>query len=157
MLHVPKVVELTAARKDLFLVLAYLGQKSFEIRNRIQCYLQKNAQVFILKVAFQSKNRLSTLFSFNDKINKVLHSNLVYKVKCNICNDIYYGKAKLHFKIRTCEYLGITPLNGKKVKSTKESAVFDLFSIRVITLVLIILKPLSESLMNLDSSSESRF
>ena len=55
----------------------------------------------------------------------MLHSNLVYKFKCNICNDIYYGKTKRHFKVRACEHLGITPLTGKKVKISKESAVFD--------------------------------
>ena len=54
----------------------------------------------------------------------MLHSNLVHKFKCNICNDIYYGKTKRHFNVRACEHLGITPLTGKKVKSPKESAVF---------------------------------
>ena len=53
------------------------------------------------------------------------HSNLVCKFKCNISNDICYGKTKQHFKVRACEHLGITPLTGKKVKSPKESAVFD--------------------------------
>ena len=53
----------------------------------------------------------------------MLHSNL-FKFKCNICSDIYYGKTKRHFKVRACEHLRITPLIGKKVKSPKESAVF---------------------------------
>ena len=51
----------------------------------------------------------------------MLHSSLLYKFKCNICN----GKTKHHFRVRTCQHLGITPLTGKKVKSLKESAVFD--------------------------------
>ena len=55
----------------------------------------------------------------------MLHSNLVYKFKCNICNDIYYGKTKHHFEVRACEHLGITPLSGKKVRRPKGSAVFD--------------------------------
>ena len=55
----------------------------------------------------------------------MLYSNLVYKFKYNICNDIYYGKTKRHFKVRACEHLGITPLTEKKVKSPNESAVFD--------------------------------
>ena len=49
-LYVSKVIELTAAKKELILVLPYLGQQSFEIRNAIQCYLKKNAPVFNLKV-----------------------------------------------------------------------------------------------------------
>ena len=55
----------------------------------------------------------------------MLHSNLVYKIKCNICNDIYNGKTKHHFKFGACEHLGITPLTGKKIKSPKEIAVFN--------------------------------
>ena len=52
-LHVPKVVKLTAAKEELIIVLPYLGQQSFEIRNRIQGCLKKNAPVFNLKVVFQ--------------------------------------------------------------------------------------------------------
>ena len=105
--------------------MSYLRQQSFEIGNRIQCYLKKNAPLFNLKVVLQSRRRLSTLFTFKDKIKKVLHSNLVYKFKCSICNDIYYGKTKRHFIVRGCEHLGITPLTKKKVKIPKESAVFN--------------------------------
>ena len=114
---------LTAARKELILVLPYFGQQLLEIRNRIQCCVKENGPVFNLKVVFQSKNNL--LFTFKDKINKMLHSNLVYKLKWNICNYIYYGKSKHHFKVRACEHLGITPLTGKKVKSSKDRAVSD--------------------------------
>ena len=51
----------------------------------------------------------------------MLHSNLVYKFKCNICNDIYYGKTKYHFKVRACEHFTFH-ITRKKVKSP---AVFD--------------------------------
>ena len=107
-LYVPKIVELTGAIKEL--ILPYYGQQSFEIRNRIQCYLKKNAPVLNLKVVFQSKKEkktLSTLFAFKDKINKILHSSPVSKFKCKICNDIYYGKTKRYFKVRACERLRI--------------------------------------------------
>ena len=42
----PKLVEITTVKKELILVLPYLGQQSFEIRNKIQCCLKKNAPVF---------------------------------------------------------------------------------------------------------------
>ena len=98
-LHVANVVELTATKKELILVLPYLGQQPFGIQSRPQCCLTKNAPVFNLKVVFQSRKRFSTLFTFKDKINKMLHSNLVYKFQCNISNDTYYGKTKCHFKV----------------------------------------------------------
>ena len=54
--HVPKVVELTVAKKELVLVLPYLGQQSFEIRNRIQCFLKKNAPILNLKFFSQEND-----------------------------------------------------------------------------------------------------
>ena len=114
-------------------------------------HLKKNAPVFNLKVLFQSRKCLSTLFIFKDKINKMLQSNLVHKFNCNICNDIYYGKTKHHFKVRACEHLGITPLTGKKAKRLKKIQYLIVFSLRVI------LNPLSKSLKKLDSSAERRF
>ena len=155
-LYVPKVVELTAAKTELILVLSYLGQQSFKIRNGMQCCLKKNAPVSNLKVVFHSRKRLSTVFTFKDKINKMLHSNLVYKFKCNICSDISNGKTKRHFNVRDCEQLGITSLTGKKVKRPKDSAVFD-HIVQTGLQVLIILKPLSKGVINLDSSLESHF
>ena len=90
----------------------------------------------------------------------MLHSNLfylVYKFKCNICNDIYYRKTKRHFNVRVCEHLGITPLTVKKVKSPKESAVFDHnfhagYNVSFDDSETLV----RQSLMNVDSS-ESRF
>ena len=55
----------------------------------------------------------------------MLHSKLVYTFKFNICNDVYHRNVVCRFKVRACEHLGITPFTGKKVKSPKESVVFD--------------------------------
>ena len=55
----------------------------------------------------------------------MLHFILVYKFKCNICNNILYGKTKGHFKVKACYHLAITTLTGKKVKISNKSAVFD--------------------------------
>ena len=45
----------------------------------------------------------------------MLFSGLLYK--CGGCNVTYYGKTKLCFKVWICEYLGISHLTGKKVKT----------------------------------------
>ena len=89
-----------------------------KIRNRIQSCLKKNARVFNLKVAFQSTNNFPRYLLSQIKSTKC-------SSEYNICDDIYYGKTKCHFKLRACEHLGITPLTGKKGKSPKESAVFN--------------------------------
>ena len=88
--------------------------------------LEEKRSSFQLEGSFFSQGKqFSKLFTCKDKINKLLHSNLVYKFQRNICNDIYYGKTKHHFKVRAYEHLGTMSLTGKKVKIPKESAVFD--------------------------------
>ena len=72
-----------------------------------------------------AKKKLFTLFTFEGKINKMSHDNLVYKFTCNIYSGIFYGKSKRHFKVRAFKHLVITPLTGKKVKGPQESAAFD--------------------------------
>ena len=65
------------------------------------------------------------LFTFKDKINKMLHSNPDYNFNCNICNEIYCGKTNCHFKVRDSEHLEMTSLTENKSKSPEESAQFD--------------------------------
>lgn len=137
-LHVPKVVEMASSKKELILVLQYLGQFLFEIRNRIQCSLRKNASNFNLKVVFHSKNELPRLFTLKDKISKVFHFDLTYKFKCNIYDNIH-GKTICYIEAKVCEYLGINWEKGKKTQ--KKELFFTAFYILVITLDLMILKP----------------
>ena len=43
---------------------------------------------------------------------------------CSCCSTTYYGQTQRHFFVRASEHLGITPLTGKFVKTTKKSAIF---------------------------------
>ena len=54
----------------------------------------------------------------------MLHSNLVYKFKRNICNDIYYGKTKHHLNVKAYEDR-YQSLNYEEGKKPKRKAVFD--------------------------------
>ena len=70
-----------ASKKELILVLPYLGKLSFEILKRIQCCLEKNALIFNLKVVFSIKNDFLLYLTFKDKNSKVFHSDIVYAFK----------------------------------------------------------------------------
>ena len=51
---------------------------------------------------------------------------LVYDFKCNSCNAEYIGKTKRHYRTRTSEHIGVSPLTGKCVKNNSQtSAVHD--------------------------------
>ena len=51
-----------------------------------------------------------------------MNSKVIYKFKCNICNDVYIGETKPHFLVREYEHLVKSILTDKKLKHTKKGA-----------------------------------
>ena len=69
---------------------------------------------------------MENYFNFKDKIKRELHSLLVYNFKCNSCNAEYIGKTKRHYRTRTSEHIGVSPLTGKCfISNSQTSAVHD--------------------------------
>ena len=52
-------------------------------------------------------------------------SGVVYKYTRSRCNSIYNGETDRHFKVRSGEHIGISPLTFMKTKPSKESAIRD--------------------------------
>ena len=114
-----KVVVTTVPKKDLMIILPYLGKLSLQIRTRINGAMKNKLPHSNFRIVFQSKCKLINFFTFKDKIPIFLRSGIVYKFKCGGCNANYYGKTKCHFKVRMCEHLGVSALTGKRVKWDK--------------------------------------
>ena len=118
-----KIVASTVPKKDLMIVLPYLGKLLLQICTRINCVMKNKPRHCNFRIVFQSKCKLINFFTFKDKIPIFLHSGIVYKFKCGGCNDTNYGKTKRHFKVRMCEHLGVSVLTGKRVKGDNNSAI----------------------------------
>ena len=123
-LYVTKAIQVTINKKQLLIVLPFLGVQSFLVRKRLQSCIKNHLPYCSLRITFQSKTSLSSLFHFKD-ILKETSSHLVYKFKCSCCNATYYGESERHFFVRASEHLGVSPLTGKRVKIPKKSAIFD--------------------------------
>ena len=65
---------------------------------------------------------MKNYFNFKDKIKRELRSLLVYNFKCNSCNAEYIGKTKRHYRTRTLEHIGVSPLTGKCVKNNSQTS-----------------------------------
>ena len=76
-------------------------------------FLQKLASCN-LKIILLSLARAKSLFTFKDKLPKILLSGLLYKYKCAGCNTTYHGKSKRHFWVQICKLLGVPHLIRKK-------------------------------------------
>ena len=52
-----------------------------------------------------------------------MNSKVVYKFKCNICNDVYVGESKRHLLVRQYEHLGKSVLTEKRSKYDGKDAI----------------------------------
>ena len=118
-------VTLTVKKKELFIVLPYLGNLPLALRTRLQNSINKDVPFCKIKVNFKSTSRLRHLFCFKDKVPFNLRSNVVYKFSCGRYNATYYDETCRHLNVRVAEHSGIPPLTGKKSKARKTTAVKD--------------------------------
>ena len=131
--HLVKENVPTVEKKRLLLVLPYLGIISLQTRTKLQQELKGVLNCCKLEIVFKYQARLSNSFRYKDPIPKDLTSGVVYKFQCGLCNESYYGESIRHLDIRSGEYIGVSPLTGKKVKPSNNSAIcgpsFDNFSV----------------------------
>ena len=98
---------------------------SLETRTKPQQALKGVLNCCKLEIVFKCQTRLSNSFSYKDPIPKDLISGVVYKLQCGVCNESYYGESIRHLDIRSREHIGVSPLTGKKVKPSNNSAICD--------------------------------
>ena len=123
-LYIPKKVIPTFPKKELFIMLPYLGTMSSNIKRKWRTCFKNSLSQYNIKIIFKSTNRLSYLLHFKDIIPRELQPHLVYIFSCGNCNVTYYGKTERHLNVRSSEDLGISHLTGKRVEC-KPSAVSD--------------------------------
>ena len=88
----PKPAVSTVRKKNLVIALPYLGKLSFKIRKIINRIMKNNLPYCNIRFVFQTKWKISNVFTFKDEIPLFLHSGIVYKFHCVSCNATFYGK-----------------------------------------------------------------
>ena len=76
-----KILEDTVPKKELFIVLPYLGMSSLCLRTRLQKNINSNMSFCKVKIIFKSSTQSGNFFRFKDKIPLCLRSKTVYKVR----------------------------------------------------------------------------
>ena len=75
-----------------------------------------------LDVMFRSWSKIRNACRFKNHIPIYTNSNVIYKYKCNICNDAYIGKTKRHLLVCQYEHLGRSILTEKPLKCNEKDA-----------------------------------
>ena len=96
-----------------------------QTRTKLQQALKGILNCCKLDIVFKCQTRLSNSFRYKDPITKDLLFGVVYKFQCVLCNESYYGESIRHLDVRSGEHIGVSPLTGKKVKPSNNSAICD--------------------------------
>ena len=118
--------QVSSEKKEVTIVLPYMCMISTELKVKLHKTFKQLLPACDLRVIFKVSLRMKNYFNFKDKIKRELRSLLVYNFKCNSCNAEYIGKTKRHYRTRTSEHIGVSPLTGKCLKNnSKTSPVHD--------------------------------
>ena len=85
-LYITKKIYQIVEKKKLLIILPFLGDLSFETRNRLSSCIRNQVPSCSLRIAFQTKTRRSSLFKFKESIPQCLRSRLIFKFPCSCCN-----------------------------------------------------------------------
>ena len=94
----------TVPKKDIFLVLQFLGSQSEVFARRVKSCVSKFYGFVNLKVIFNNTCRVKSFFPYKDRFSRSQRSKVVYKAGCWDCDSFYVGKTKRRLHDRKTEH-----------------------------------------------------
>ena len=94
------------------MVMPFLGSTSWLVKKDLTRAFQNILPFCKLKIVFKISNRVSSYFSFKDKLPAALDSGVIYKYTCANCNVCYIGCTKRYWETRLEEHTHISALTG---------------------------------------------
>ena len=124
-LYNKKHVMLTVPKKQLYLVLFFMGKMSALVKSGFIRSLRKRLHLCKEKVVFRTSCCLKNYFCFKDAIPEPLRSCQIYNITCGSYNASYIGKTFRHIKFRVSEHQRVSPRTGIYLKGTLPTSVTD--------------------------------
>ena len=78
----PKEPITTVPKRDVFIVLPYLGLQSKFIPKQLKSCIYKFFGCINLKIIFRNTHCINSFFPYKDRLNRSLKSKVVYKPSC---------------------------------------------------------------------------
>ena len=94
--YTPKVPIMTVPKKEVMIVLPFLGPISYAIKRKLCRWVHKFYPTVQLRVVFKRGLTIQNMFSFKDNFPLKCRSGVVYYVQCSKCgpSKAYIGKTK---------------------------------------------------------------
>ena len=84
----------TVPKRDVFIVLPYLGLQSKFITMQLKSCMYEFYGCINLKINFRNIHRINSFFPYKDRLNRCLKSKVVCQAYCWECDDFNIGKTK---------------------------------------------------------------
>ena len=94
------------------MILPFLGTTSWSVKKDLNRVFQNILPFCKLKLVFKISNRVSSCFSFKDKLPVTLDSGVIYKYTCASCKVSYVGCTKRYWETRLEEHTHVSALTG---------------------------------------------
>ena len=114
-IHQPKTPIHTVPKKEVQLILPFLGSSSWSVKNNLRKTFSKILPFCNLKIVFKTGNKMSSYFKFKDTLPKSLRSGVIYQFNCAKCNLSYVGSTWRFWERRLQEHLHISALTGERL------------------------------------------
>ena len=106
----------------LYFSLPFTGSHSLQIRTQTAKLCSSAFPHFTIRFIFQPDRRLSSLFSFKDRIPKLMRSR-IHKYSYQCCRTFCFSQTRRHFHTQISEGMRVSPLMGKKLATNSLSSV----------------------------------
>ena len=90
----------TVSKKDIVILLPYLGLQSNQDAKRLKSCVYKFYSCVNLKIVFLSTRYIKSFFPYKDRINRPQQPRVIYRANYWDCNDFYIGKTKRRLRLR---------------------------------------------------------
>ena len=118
----PQTSDSITDKKDVFICFEFLETNLFQSKKQLTEMFRRCNKDLKVNVIFKSSNRITNPLRFKDIISTFMNSKVVYRIKCNICNDVYLGKRKRHLLVHIYGHLEKSILTEKPSKYSNKDA-----------------------------------
>ena len=95
---------ITVPKKEIFIVLPYLGIQSKIVTQQLKSCISKFYGVLIPRLFSETCAKLSLFFPYKDRLSHSLKSKVIYRASCWDCEHCYIGKTKRRLHDRKTEH-----------------------------------------------------
>ena len=82
------ISDAVSMKKEVFICLEFLSKISLQSKKQLTGIFRTCQKNIKSNVIFRSSNKVRNAFRSKDQIPKYMNSKVIYKFKCNICNDV---------------------------------------------------------------------